>query len=122
MCVASDFQSLWSLPRVRMRAARIHLQLPEHGVAERPFRQHALYCLLQCAVWMRRLQLREIGYTDAAGKARMAVILLVVSLLAGHPDLRGIDDNDEIPSVDVRGVLGLVLAAQPRRDLNSEAA
>ena len=38
--------------------------------------------------------------------------LLLLGLPAGHADLRGVDHDDEVPGIDMRRVLGLVLAAQ----------
>src|SRR5437763_16997043 len=50
--------------------------------------------------------------TDAAGIAGVAVVDLVGLLVAGHTELGGVDDDDEVAGIDVRRVNGLVLAAQ----------
>jgi hypothetical protein len=50
------------------------------------------------------------------------VVLLVEHLPAGDPDLRGVDHDDVVASVDMRRKFGLVLAAQARGDLRGEAA
>src|SRR5215210_1491434 len=52
----------------------------------------------------------------------MAIVDLVVQLLAGHRDLLGIDDDDEIACVDVRRELRLALAAERVRDAGRETA
>src|SRR3954454_5227695 len=107
-----QFQRLRLLGGVRMLRAAVHLQLLDHGVAERALGQHALDGLLECAAGMLGLHVAEVGFTDAAREARVAVILLVELLRAGDPELGGIDDDDEVAGVDVRRVDGLVLAAQ----------
>ena len=50
----------------------------------------------------------------------MAEILLVERLVAGHADLARVDDDDEITGVDVRRVLGLVLAPKTQGDFRSQ--
>jgi hypothetical protein len=47
---------------------------------------------------------------------------LSVRFPPGHRDLLGVDDDDEVPGVDVRGVLGLPLAAERVGDLGREPA
>jgi hypothetical protein len=61
------------------------------------------------------LHLGEVGLADAAGVAGVAVVHLVLSLVAGHAQLLGVDHDDVVAGVDVRGVDGLVLAAQAAR-------
>ena len=63
-----------------------------------------------------------VGAKDAAGKPGMGVVHLVVCLVAGHPELFGIDDDDEISGIDVRRVDGLVLAAQTEGDFTGHPA
>ena len=59
---------------------------------------------------------------QAARIAGMIAINLVVQLLAGQHELIGIDHDDIIATVTVRGEGGLMLAAQHRGDLGSQAA
>jgi hypothetical protein len=47
---------------------------------------------------------------SAAGVARVGFVFDDVGFLAGDADLLGVDDDDEIAGVDVRGVSRLVLA------------
>ena len=56
---------------------------------------------------------------DVAGET---VVHLVLQLLAGHRDLLGIDHHQVVAGVDVRGVDGLVLAAQAVGQLGGQAA
>ena len=60
--------------------------------------------------------------TDAAGVAGVPVVLLVLVFLAGEHDLLGVDDDDVVTGVDVRGVGRLVLAAEAIGDDRCEAA
>ncbi len=59
---------------------------------------------------------------DAAGMAGVPVVHLVGVLLAGERDLLGIDDDDVVAVIDMRGEGGLVLAAQAVGDDGREAA
>ena len=59
---------------------------------------------------------------QAAREAGVAVGLLLLELGAGEGDLLGVDDDDEVATVDVRGEGRLVLAAQQDRGLAREAA
>jgi hypothetical protein len=59
---------------------------------------------------------------DAARIAGVPVILLVGVLLAGQDRLVGIDDDDIVAIVDVRGEGRLVLAAQAVGDNGGETA
>ena len=52
----------------------------------------------------------------------MAVVNLVFGLIAGDTDALGIDDNDIIACIHVRGILGLVFATQSARDLCRQPA
>jgi hypothetical protein len=47
--------------------------------------------------------------------------LRVGGLVAGQGDLGGVDDDDEVATVDVRREGGLVLAAEQRRNGHGEA-
>src|SRR3569832_835658 len=50
---SSDFQRLRLLGRVRMLGAAVHLELLDHGVAQRALGQHALHGRLQGAAGVR---------------------------------------------------------------------
>src|SRR5712692_3231110 len=117
-----DLQGCRLLRRMRMAATRVDLELADHRVAERALGQHALHRALEHALGLRGMQLREIGLLDTAGESGMAVVDLALRLSSGDAQLRRVQHHNIIAGVDVRGVLGLVLAAQPRRDLRREAA
>ena len=53
--------------------------------------------------------------------AAVATKRLVIEFVAGHHDLRRIEDDDEVTTQDVRGVLGAMLAHENRGDLRGEA-
>ena len=67
-------------------------------------------------------QLADRGGGQAARVAGVAVGHLGGQLVAGQGDLLGVDDDDEVAGVDVRGEGRLVLAAQQGRGLDGEAA
>ena len=52
----------------------------------------------------------------------MVVVDLLLALAAGEDHLIGVDDDDVVAAVDMGGVGGLVLAAQPHRHDRGEPA
>src|SRR3546814_14031316 len=62
---------------------------------------------------------RSLEIADVPGEA---VVHLVGQLVAGDVDLLGVDHDDVVAGVDVRGVDRLVLAAQAMREFGAEAA
>src|ERR1700736_1752347 len=66
-------------------------------------------------------QLAERDSLDAADGAGVVEVELRAQLVAGHADLLGIHDDDVVAAVHVRGVLGLVLAAQAHGHVAREA-
>src|SRR3982751_6469510 len=110
------FQWFRELGGVRVSGARIHFQLLEHRVTERPFRQHALHGHFEYAPRMTSVQLGEIGRVDTAGISAMAVIQLVARFTTGDAELIDVYDDDIIAHINVRRKLGLVLAAQTMRE------
>ena len=57
-----------------------------------------------------------------AGVVGVVLVLLLVPLLAGELHLLGVDHDDEVAGVAVRGVLRLVLAAEDVRDRDRQPA
>src|ERR1700722_320551 len=109
-----DLERHWQLRLVRVLGARVHLELAEHLPAEGVLREHALHCLLHSPL---RAPGHELGVGHGAQATRIArvpVSHLVPQLVAAERHLLGIDDDDEVASVDVRREDGLVLAAQQR--------
>src|SRR4051812_20666215 len=80
---SSDFQRLGLLGAVRMLGAAVHLQLLDHGVAQRALGQHALDGLLERAAGVLGLHFPEGLLADAAGVAGVPVVDLVGLLAAG---------------------------------------
>src|SRR5205823_8329817 len=89
----SDLQILRLLCRMRMRVARVHLELAQHRIAERPLRQHALHCFLQHALGMRGVQLAEARLLQAAGISAVTVIGLALGLASRDAKLRRVYDH-----------------------------
>ena len=100
----------------------VDLELLEHCVPKRTLRQHSFDRLLQHPPRVLGVQFREADFANATGIAGMAVVFLVFGLVAGDADFRGVDNDDVVAGIDVRSVLGLVLATQTRRDLSRETA
>ena len=93
-----------------MLRSAVNLELSEHLAAQAVLREHSLNGLLNH-------QLRLLGAHETRGSlpeatrvAAVVTVHLVRLLAAGQADLLGIDDDDEIPRVDIGGVDGLVLA------------
>ena len=84
-----------------MRRPCVALQLLDHRVAERTFRQHAFDGLLERAAGKPGLHLAERRRPDAAGIAAVTMVELVVRLVAGDADLVDVRDDDEIARVHV---------------------
>ena len=59
--------------------------------------------------------------TLATGIARVANVLVLGPLLAGHLALVGIDDDHIVTAINVRGVVGFVLAAKDLSNLRAQA-
>src|SRR6478752_3555110 len=117
-----DLEGHRRLRLVRVLRACVDLELVGHLTAEAVVREHALDRLLDGALGVGLEQLGVRGGTQTARVARVAVGELLLTLLAGQRDLAGVDDDDEVATVDVRRERRLVLAAQQRRGLGREAA
>src|SRR5262245_52627184 len=111
------------LRRVRMVRPGIDAQIPELLAAERPARQHALDGLLQHPLGMLALEDRGGGpVLDAAGIAGVPVIDLVGALVAGEDDAAGIDDDDVVATIEMRGIARLVLASEAVCDQHGKSS
>ena len=93
----------------------VHLELLDHGVAERAFGQHAFDGFFKRAARVFGLHVTKVSRRDAARVTRVAIVNFVDRLGAGHTQLGCIDDDDEVTGIDVRRINGLVLAAQTAR-------
>lgn len=102
--------------------ACIDLELHRDLLAERVLRKHTLYCVLDDTIWVRRTNFLELREASSTWVQRVAVVLLLVFALAGHLDLAGIDDDDEIAGINVRSECWLMLATEKASHLRSKTA
>src|SRR6266702_2860695 len=111
-----------SAPRADGRA-RIDAKIAELAPPERPMRQHALDRLLDDALGKFSLKNRPRGtLLDAADMASVVVVDLLLALPAREHDLGGIDDDDIVAAIDMRGEGRQMLATQPQRHDRREPA
>src|SRR5258708_1627855 len=105
-----------------MLCAFVDLELGGHLAAELGLGKHTLDGLLDDGFGATGEKLDERLFAEAAGKAGVAAIELLVRLEAGEHDLFGIDDNDVITHIDVGGVEDVELAGEDRSGLSGETA
>lgn len=105
-----------------VRRTGIDLQLHVGLAAERVLRKHPLDRLFDDALRVLRHQLRKLLVAVAARIERIMIIRLLLHALAGHLDLLGVDDNDEIACIDMRRKSRFVLAAKDGRDARGQTA
>src|SRR5690606_11145459 len=120
-CHDLDIQDLRLLGGVRVLGTLVDLELAIHRAAQGVLREHALDRVLDDAlrVALKRLpQGLGLQVADVPGEA---VVHLVGELVSGDVDLLGVDHDEVIAGIDVRGVDGLVLAAEATRDLGAQA-
>jgi hypothetical protein len=110
------------LGEVRMLGALVDLELGGHLAAKLGLGQHALDGLLDDGFGATGEELDEGLFAETTGEAGVAAIELLVSLEAGQHDLFGVDDDDVIAHIDVRGVEGAELAGEDRGSLGGETA
>ena len=85
--------------------------------------EHALDGLLEHALGEAAAQLLAGGdFLDAARVTGVAVVDLLVQLAASELHLVGVQDDDEVAAVDVRGVVRTMLAAKTHGDERGETA
>jgi hypothetical protein len=95
-----------------MFGAWIDTQIAELLTAERPARQHALDRLFDDALRKRaRQDLLRGAFLDPADVVGVVVVDFLLALSPGKGDLGGVDDDDIVAIIDVRGEAWLVLAA-----------
>src|SRR5690606_33254533 len=121
-CHDLDIQDLRLLGGVRVLGTLVDLELLVHRAAEGILRQHALDGDLDDALRVALQRLAEGFSLEVADVPGEAVVHLVGQLVAGDVDLLGVDHDDVVAGVDVRGVDRLVLAAQAVREFGAEAA
>ena len=107
---------------MRMLRTSVNLQLLAHCTAKRVLGEHALNSVLNNALGMLLHGLGERLALQTTGITAVAVVFLGRSLGARNPDLVGVDDDDEVTRVNMRGVLRLVLTLEKLCSLGSNAA
>ncbi len=105
---------------MRMLRASVDFEFARHLATERISRQHALDSKFDDAFRHSLLQARETHALDAARITGVTVIDLALALVAGYSHLIGVDNNDKITDIDMRRVLGLVLATKDGRNARGE--
>jgi hypothetical protein len=104
-------------------ATRSSCEVAQDAAAQRSPRDHPLDRLAEHPIRVLTLEdLRRGALLDAAGVAGMPVVRLLVALVAGQPHLFGVDHDDVVAAVDMRGVAGLVLAAQSPGEFGGQPA
>ena len=106
-----------------MLGRRVNAQVGHLLAAQTVAGDHALNSLDHDTLGMRAFQhLPRGALLDAARVAGVPVVDLVIALVAGHLHLVGVDDDDIVTHVHMRGEGRLVLAAQDVCDDRGEAA
>ena len=104
-----------------MLASGIDVKVAVEGITEAILRKHAADGVLEDALGVRGAHLGRGGLALAAGIAGVALVDLVGLFLAAEDNLLGVDDDDIVAAVDVRGVARLGLAAQDVGNAGSQA-
>ncbi len=116
----AHFQWHRLLSRVRVLGSSKYPELSVHLTSEGVLGQHALDRQLNNPLRMGLLQLFEVGGLQVADVAGVVLIQLVLALVAGDLDLVRVDHDNVITGIHMRGVGGLVLAAQSTSDLGCD--
>ena len=95
-----------------MLGTGIDMQVAVQGVAKTVFRKHATDSVFENALRMGGEDLCRGGLALATGISSVALVDFVSHFLAGEDNLLGIDDDDIVAAVDMRGVARFGLAAQ----------
>ena len=80
--------------------------------------EHTLHCELHSELGALSHQLAIADGLQSGNVTGMMVVVLLVQLLTRENSLGSVDDDDELATVNVGGVLGSVLAAKNGRCLN----
>lgn len=98
---------------MRVFAAGIHVQVLHLCTLQGAASDHALDRLAHDVAGVLASQaLGDRTFLDPTGITGVIMEQLLVHLVAGQADLLGIDDDDIVATINMRGELGLVLAAQ----------
>src|SRR5947209_16875207 len=106
-----------------MIGAAVNAEVAHLDATERTTRDHALDGLLEHALGMLAFEdLARGALLDVADIAGVLVIGLLLALATGEDRMLGVDDDDVVAAINVRGVGREVLAAQAHGDDGGEAA
>ena len=106
---------------MRVLGAFVDLELGDHLERELVLRQHPADGFLQNQLGLP-LQSRCRADRFLARVAGVPAILFLLPLLAAELHLLGVDDDDEIARINMRRVLGTVLAHEQNGDAAGEPA
>jgi hypothetical protein len=105
-----------------MRGAGIHLQFAQLLATKGVLGKHASNGDADHFFWLGVQQLCIRTALEATWVTGVLLVKLLASLLLVQVDLVGVDDNDEVTSIDVWSKDRLVLAAKARSDLCGQTA
>ena len=105
-----------------MLTAGIHIEVAVEGGTEAVLRQHTTDGVLEDTLGMGGAHFGRGGLTLTAGVTGVALVDLVGLLVAAEDALLGIDDDDIVAAVHMRGVAGLGLATQDVGHTGSQTA
>ena len=105
---------------MRVSSARIDFQLTVHVTTQRVLRQHAFDRGLDHTLRGLGNQLLEADFLDAARETGVGVVHFVRTLGTSNTYLLGVDYDDVVAGVNVRGVFRFVLATQTARDFSGQ--
>src|ERR1700730_15468581 len=112
-----DIEKLRLLRLVRVLGSGKDPEVLHDPTPERPARHHALDRLLDDAFGMLAVENGALAAPlDAAGITGIQIEDAVGALVAGQLDLLGVDDDDVVAAIHMRGERWLMLAAQAGRD------
>lgn len=98
---------------MRVFAAAIHQHFFEHGSAQNIFGQHTAHCAFDDTFGESAQHLLR-GTATLHRIARVAQVLLVGHLFARKTHFVGVEDDDIIAAIGMRGISRFVFAAQNR--------
>lgn len=105
-----------------MLTTNIYVKIAEKSVSQTILGKHAFYGFFNQSVGLFIHHLAGSGKTLATGVTRMTGVNLVLHLVAGKLDLLSIDDDHIVTAINVRSVVGLVLATDDLGYLGCKAA
>src|SRR5947208_17120036 len=116
-----DVDLLGRLGLVRMISTAIDAEVAHLDATERTTRDHALDGLLEHALGVLALEdLARGALLDVADIASVLVVGLLLALAAGEDRMLGVDDDNVVAAINVRGVGREMLAAQAHGDDGGE--